>query len=134
MQFKKYKKTFDKNSSFSIILNKNLSKYFINSTFNVNYETYENSIGFGVNVFNDKILLNGLSFLDDSIKISNNIFKESSSSELKNYEIVPKKSTSIKSYNFKKTNNNNVRFFIIFQIKKTTIETIEYEIIFQIIF
>jgi len=43
--------------------------------------------------------------LDDSIKISNNIFKESSSSELKNYEIVPKKSTSIKSYNFKKTNN-----------------------------
>ena len=104
-EFKKYKKTFDKNSSFSIILNKNLSKYFINSTFNVNYETYENSIGFGVNVFNDKILLNGLSFLDDSIKISNNIFKESSSSELKNYEIVPKKSTSIKSYNFKKTNN-----------------------------
>ena len=43
--------------------------------------------------------------MDDSIKISNNIFKESSSSELKNYEIVPKKSTSIKSYNFKKTNN-----------------------------
>ena len=104
-EFKKYKKRFDKNSSFSIILNKNLSKYFINSTFNVNYETYENSIGFGVNVFNDKILLNGLSFLDDSIKISNNSFKESSSSELKNYEIVPKKSTSIKSYNFKKTNN-----------------------------
>ena len=104
-EFKKYKKTFDKNSSFSLILNKDVSKYFINSTFNLNYETYENSLGFGVNVFNDKVLLNGLSFLDDSIKISNNIFKESSSSELKNYEIVPNKSTSIKSYNFKKTNN-----------------------------
>ena len=104
-EFKKYEKIFDKNSSFSLILNKDFSKYFINSIFNINYETYENSLGFGVNVFNDKILLNGLSFLDDSIKISNNIFKESSSSELKNYEIVPNKSTSIKSYNFKKTNN-----------------------------
>ena len=104
-EFKKYEKIFDKNSSFSLILNKDFSKYFINSIFNVNYETYENYLGFGVNVFNDKILLNGLSFLDDSIKISNNIFKESSSSELKNYEIVPNKSTSIKSYNFKKTNN-----------------------------
>ena len=101
-EFKKYEKTFDKNSSFSLILNNDFSKYFINSTLNVNYE---NSLSFGVNVFNDKVLLNGLSFLDDSIKISNNIFKGSSSSELKNYEIVPKKSTSIKSYNFKKTNN-----------------------------
>ncbi len=101
-EFKKYEKTFDKNSSFSLILNNDFSKYFINSTLNANYE---NSLSFGVNVFNDKVLLNGLSFLDDSIKISNNIFKGSSSSELKNYEIVPKKSTSIKSYNFKKTNN-----------------------------
>ena len=104
-EFKKYEKIFDKNSSFSLILNKEFSKYFINSTFNVNYETYENSLGFGVNVFNDKVLLNGLSFLDDSIKTSNNIFKESSNSELINYEIIPKKSTSFKSYNFKKRHN-----------------------------
>ncbi len=104
-EFKKFEKIFDKSSSFSVILNKDSTKDFLNSIFNIDYETYESSLGFGVNVFNDRVLLNGLSFLDDSIKLSNNIFKESRTSELKNYEIVPKNSTSIKSFNFKSSHN-----------------------------
>ena len=45
--------------------------------------------------------------MDDSLKISNNIFKESisNSSELKNYEVIPKNAASIKSYNFSNQNN-----------------------------
>ena len=43
--------------------------------------------------------------MDDSLKLSNNIFKGSISSELKNYEITPKNITSLKSYNFKNLNN-----------------------------
>ena len=104
-EYNKYEKTFDNNSTFSLILDKKTSKEFINSTFDLNYQNYENSLGFGVNIFNDKILLNGLIFLDDSLKISNNIFHNSRGSELKNYEIIPKNSTSLKSYNFQNSNN-----------------------------
>ena len=106
-EFKKYEKTFNKDDSFSIILDKEITKEFLNSTFKTNYKTQENCLSFGINIFNDKILLNGLSFLDDSLKISNNVFKEYSgnSSELKNYEIIPKNITSLKSYNFKNQNN-----------------------------
>ena len=106
-EFKKYEKTFNRDDSFSIILDKEITKEFLNSTFKTNYKTQENCLSFGVNIFNDKILLNGLSFLDDSLKISNNVFKEYSgnSSEMKNYEIIPKNTTSLKSYNFKNQNN-----------------------------
>ena len=103
--FNKYAKTFNVNDSFSLILKEEISKEFLNSIFNLNNKIQDNSLSFGVNIFNDKILLNGLSFLDDSLKLSNNIFKGSISSELKNYEITPKNITSLKSYNFKNQNN-----------------------------
>ena len=103
--FNKYAKTFNVNDSFSLILKEEISKDFLNSIFNLNNKIQDNSLSFGVNIFNDKILLNGLSFLDDSLKLSNNIFKGSISSELKNYEITPKNITSLKSYNFKNLNN-----------------------------
>ena len=103
--FNKYAKTFNVNDSFSLILKEEISKDFLNSIFNLNNKIQDNSLSFGVNIFNDKILLNGLSFLDDSLKLSNNIFKGSISSELKNYEITPKNTTSLKSYNFKNQNN-----------------------------
>ena len=106
-EYEKYEKTFNRDDSFSIILDKEITKEFLNSTFKTNYKTQENCLSFGVNIFNDKILLNGLSLLDDSLKISNNVFKEYSgnSSELKNYEIIPTNTTSLKSYNFKNQNN-----------------------------
>jgi len=106
-EFKNYEKTFNSDDSFSLILDKELTKKFINSTFKTNYKNQENLLSFGVSIFNDKVLLNGLSFLDDSLKISNNIFKESisNSSELKNYEVIPKNAASIKSYNFSNQNN-----------------------------
>ena len=103
--FNKYAKTFNVNDSFSLILKEEISTEFLNSIFNLNNKIQDNSLSFGVNIFNDKILLNGLSFLDDSLKLSNNIFKGSISSELKNYEITPKNITSLKSYNFKNLNN-----------------------------
>ena len=103
--FNKYAKTFNVNDSFSLILKEEISKDFLNSIFNLNNKIQDNSLSFGVNIFNDKILLNGLSFLDDSLKLSNNIFKGSINSELKNYEITPKNTTSLKSYNFKNQNN-----------------------------
>ena len=103
--FNKYAKTFNVNDSFSLILKEEISKEFLNSIFNLNNKIQDNSLSFGVNIFNDKILLNGLSFLDDSLKLSNNIFKGSISSELKNYEITPKNITGLRSYNFKNLNN-----------------------------
>jgi len=114
--FNKYVKTFNVSDSFSIILKEEISKEFLNSIFNLNNKIQDNSLSFGVNIFNDKILLNGLSFLDDSLKLSNNIFKGSISSELKNYEITPKNTTSLKSYNFKNQNN---------YLKKTSIDEVK---------
>ena len=114
--FNKYAKTFNVNDSFSLILKEEISKEFLNSIFNLNNKIQDNSLSFGVNIFNDKILLNGLSFLDDSLKLSNNIFKGSISSELKNYEITPKNTTSLKSYNFKNQNN---------YLKKASIDEVE---------
>ena len=113
-EFKKHEKTFNSDDSFSLILDKEITKEFLNSIFRTNYKTQENILSFGVNIFNDRVLLNGLSFLDDSLKISNNIFKENSgnSSELKNYEVIPKNAASIKSYNFSNQNNYLKNAFI----------------------
>ena len=71
-EYNKYNKVFNKKSSFSVILKGAISKEFVNNSFDSDFENYKNSIGFGVDLFNDKILLNGLSFIDDSIKVSNN--------------------------------------------------------------
>ena len=103
--YNKYNKTFNTSSSFGIILNKNLSKNLINSTFNFKDLNLKNNLGFVVNVFNDKILLNGLSYVDDSTKISNNIFNGLISSKLKNYEIVPKNVSRLKSFNLSSYSN-----------------------------
>ena len=104
-EFNKYKKTFNKNSSFSVILNDSLGKEFIDAGFDSDFENNKHSIGFGVDLFNHKILLNGLIFIDDSTKVSNNVFQGSTSGKLKNYQIAPKNSNSLKSFNF--TNSNN---------------------------
>ena len=103
--YNKYNKTFSTSSSFGIILNKNLSKNLINSTFNFKDLNLKNNLGFVVNVFNDKILLNGLSYVDDSTKISNNIFDGLTSTKLKNYEIVPKNVSRLKSFNLSSYSN-----------------------------
>ena len=42
-EFKKYEKTFNSEDSFSLILDKELTKEFINSTFKTNYKNQENS-------------------------------------------------------------------------------------------
>ena len=84
-KYNKYKKTFNKNSSFSVILNDSLGKEFIDAGFNSDFENNKHSIGFGVDLFNNKILLNGLIFIDDSTKVSNNVFQGSTSGQLKNY-------------------------------------------------
>ena len=104
-EYNKYNKTFNTSSSFGIILNKNLSKNLINSTFNFKDLNLKNNLGFVVNVFNDKILLNGLSYVDDSTKISNNIFDGLTSTKLKNYEIVPKNVSRLKSFNLSSYSN-----------------------------
>ena len=104
-EYNKYNKTFNTSSSFGIILNKNLSKNLINSTFNFKDLNLKNNLGFVVNVFNDKILLNGLSYVDDSTKISNNIFNGLTSTKLKNYEIVPKNVSRLKSFNLSSYSN-----------------------------
>ena len=104
-EYNKYNKTFNTSSSFGIILNKNLSKNLINSTFNFKDLNLKNNLGFVVNVFNDKILLNGLSYVDDSTKISNNIFNGLISSKLKNYEIVPKNVSRLKTFNLSSYSN-----------------------------
>ena len=74
IDYTKYNKIFNTGSSFGIILNKSLTESLISSTFNFKALNLKNNLGFVVNVFNDKILLNGLSYVDDSTKISNNIF------------------------------------------------------------
>ena len=104
-EYNKFNKTFKPSSSFGIILSKYLSKRLINSTFDFKDLDLKNNLGFEVNVFNDKILLNGLSYVDDSTKISNNIFYGLTSSRLKNYEIVPKKASRLKSFNLSIYNN-----------------------------
>jgi len=104
-EYNKYDKIFNEDSSFSVILNNNLSKEFVDAAFDSDFKNYKNSIAFGVNLFNNKILLNGLSFIDDSIKASNNVFQGSTRGQLKNYQIVPKNSSNLKSFKF----NNSLK-------------------------
>tara|TARA_B110001450_G_scaffold255293_1_gene282475 strand:+ start:245 stop:2560 length:2316 start_codon:yes stop_codon:yes gene_type:complete len=105
IDYNKYNKIFNAGSSFGIILNKSLTESLISSTFNFKALNLKNNLGFVVNVFNDKILLNGLSYVDDSTKISNNIFDGLKPGKMKNYEIVPKNVSRLKSFNLSSNSN-----------------------------
>jgi len=105
IDYTKYNKIFNAGSSFGIILNKSLTESLISSTFNFKALNLKNNLGFVVNVFNDKILLNGLSYVDDSTKISNNIFDGLKPGKMKNYEIVPKNVSRLKSFNLSSNSN-----------------------------
>ena len=101
------KKSFEENTSFSLFTNSKSTRNFLNTIFKNQLFQSQNKLGLNVDIYNKKILLNGVSINSDTVNIKNNIFNNSSAAKSKNYSIIPEKTSQITNY----TNINFDDFF-----------------------
>ena len=101
------KKSFEENTSFSLFTNSKSTRNFLNTIFKNQLFQSQNKLGLNVDIYNKKILLNGVSINSDTVSIKNNIFNNSSAAKSKNYSIIPEKTSQITNY----TNINFDDFF-----------------------
>ena len=113
------KKSFEENTSFSLFTNSKSTRNFLNTIFKNQLFQSQNKLGLNVDIYNKKILLNGVSINSDTVNIKNNIFNNSSAAKSKNYSIIPEKTSQI-------TNYTNINFDDFFK-SKDSIKNLELE-------
>lgn len=87
--YEKYKNLKSDDATFSIFAKNSFSNNFFISVFGKSVQNINSDIFLKANLFNDKILINGVSVIDDSISKSNNIFKNSIPKENKINRAIP---------------------------------------------
>ena len=113
------KKSFEENTSFSLFTNSKSTRNFLNTIFKNQLFQSQNKLGLNVDIYNKKILLNGVSINSDTVNIKNKIFNNSSAAKSKNYSIIPEKTSQI-------TNYTNINFDDFFK-SKDSIKNLELE-------
>ena len=81
--YEKYKNLKSDDATFSIFAKNSFSNNFFKSVFGKSIQNINSDMFLKANLFNDKILINGLSVINDSTSKSNNIFKNSMPKESK---------------------------------------------------
>ena len=103
--YEKFKKLDTNDATFSIFAKNSFSTNFFESIFGKDFNDFKNDLFLKINLFNDKILINGLSEINDSITISNNFLNNTNSKEIYIDEIVPNNFNNFYSISL---NNPNV--------------------------
>ena len=103
--YEKFRKLDSRDATFSIFATNSFSMNFFKSVFGREFNDFKNDLFLNVNLFNDKILINGLSEINDSITLSNNILNNSPSVENKIARVVPNNFNNFYSISI---NNRNV--------------------------
>ena len=88
--YEKYKNLKSDDATFSIFAKNAFSNNFFKSVFGKSIQNINSDMFLKANLFNDKILINGLSVINDSTSKSNNIFKNSTPKESKINSTIPK--------------------------------------------
>ncbi len=88
--YEKYKNLKSDDATFSVFAKNSFSNNFFKSVFGKSIQNINSDMFLKANLFNDKILINGLSVIDDSTSKSNNIFKNSTPKESKINSAIPK--------------------------------------------
>ena len=87
--YEKYKNLSSEDASFSVFAQSPFSNNFFESIFGVDFSNINNDLFLKANLFNDKILINGISVINDSVALSKNILKNTKSKENKIISAIP---------------------------------------------
>ena len=87
--YEKYKNLSSEDASFSVFAQSPFSNNFFESIFGVDFSNINNDLFLKANLFNDKILINGISVINDSVTLSKNILKNTKSKENKIISAIP---------------------------------------------
>jgi hypothetical protein len=87
--YEKYKNLNSEDASFSIFVRSPFSNNFFKSIFGEAFSNVNNDLFLKANLFNDKILINGMSVITDSITLSKNILKNTKPKENKIIYAIP---------------------------------------------
>jgi hypothetical protein len=136
--YEKYKNLKSDDATFSIFAKNSFSNNFFKSVFGKSIQNINSDMFLKANLFNDKILINGLSVINDSTSKSNNIFKNSTPKESKINSAIPKSYKNF--YSFKigddeieeigvlEIDNEQIAIFRSSNINKTKTEVKDYKI------
>mgnify|MGYP000901466044 FL=1 len=87
--YEKYKNLNSEDASFSVFAQSPFSNNFFESIFGEDFSNINNDLFLKANLFNDKILINGISVINDSVTLSKNILKNTKSKENKIISAIP---------------------------------------------
>ena len=87
--YEKYKNLNSEDASFSVFAQSPFSNNFFESIFGEDFSTINNDLFLKANLFNDKILINGISVINDSVTLSKNILKNTKPKENKIISAIP---------------------------------------------
>ena len=118
------KKSFEDNTSFSMYINSSSSRNFFNTIFKTKLFQSHNKLGLNIDIYNKKILLNGISINSDTIIKVENIFNNSIATKSKNHFVVPEITSQLINY-------TNLNFNDLF-ISKDSIKNLELESLINI--
>jgi len=136
--YEKYKNLKSDDATFSVFAKNSFSNNFFKSVFGKSIQNINSDMFLKANLFNDKILINGLSVINDSVSKSNNIFKNRTPKENKINSAIPKSYKNF--YSFKigddeieeigvlEIDNEQIAIFRSSNINKTKTEVKDYKI------
>ena len=87
--YEKYKNLNSENASFSVFAESPFANNFFKSIFGEDFSNINNDLFLKANLFNDKILINGISVINDSATLSKNILKDTKPKENKIISAIP---------------------------------------------
>ncbi len=87
--YEKYKNLNSEDASFSVFAEGGFSNNFFKSIFGEDFSNINTDLFLKANLFNDKILINGISVINDSATLSKNILKNSKPKENKIISAIP---------------------------------------------
>ena len=87
--YEKYKNLSSEDASFSVFAQSPFSNNFFESIFGEDFSNINNDLFLKANLFNDKILINGISVINDSATLSKNILKNTKPKENKIISAIP---------------------------------------------
>jgi len=109
--YEKYKNLSSEDATFSVFAESTFSNNFFRSIFGQDFNNINNDLFLKANLFNDKILINGISVINDSVTLSKNILKYSKAKENKIISAIPNNFNNFYSMrfdDFQMFSNNNV--------------------------
>ena len=108
--YEKFKKLDSQDATFSIFATNSFSANFFKSVFGNEFNDFKNNLFLNINLFNDKILINGISQINDSTTISSSFLKNTSSKNNSIARVVPDNFNNFYTISLNNPNTEQIGF------------------------